>query len=67
LKTKKNRPIPINILKMKNKVKTKPREKKKNQKMTERLSYPNKKWNCKEANLEDLQERVDQCRDSSPT
>jgi hypothetical protein len=51
--TKKNKPIPINKSKMKNKVKTKPREKKKNQKMTERPSYPNKKRNRKEANLED--------------
>jgi hypothetical protein len=35
---------------MKNKVKTKPREKKKNQKTTERPSYPNKKQNHKETN-----------------
>jgi hypothetical protein len=67
LKTKENKPIPINLSKMKNKVKTKKREKKKNQKMTERPSYPNKKRNCKEANLEDLQERADQCQDLSPT
>jgi hypothetical protein len=67
LKTKENKPIPINISKMKNKAQTKPREKKKNQKLTEQLSYPNKKRNCKEVNLEDLQERADQCRDSSPT
>jgi hypothetical protein len=36
-------------------------KKKKNQKTTERPSYPNKKRNRKEANLEDLQERADQC------
>jgi hypothetical protein len=52
LKTKENKPIPINISKMKNKAQTKPREKKKNQKTTERPSYPNKKRNRKEANLE---------------
>jgi hypothetical protein len=67
LKTKENKPIRINISKMKNKAQTKPREKKKNQKTTERPSYPNKKRNCKEANLEDLQERADQCQDLSPT
>jgi hypothetical protein len=67
LKTKENKPIPINILKMKNKVKTKLREKKKNQKTTERPSYLNKKRNRKEANLEDLQERADKCQDLSLT
>jgi hypothetical protein len=50
LKTKENRPIPINILKMKTKAMMKPREKKKKQKTTEPPSYPNKKRNCKEAN-----------------
>jgi hypothetical protein len=41
--------------------------KKKNQNTTERPLYPNKRRNCKEANLEDLQERADQCQDSSLT
>jgi hypothetical protein len=67
LKTKENKPIAINILKMKNKAQTKPREKKKNKKTTERPSYPNRKWNRKEATLEDLQERANQCRDLSLT
>jgi hypothetical protein len=61
LKTKENKPIPTNIEKIKDKAKMKPREKKKNQKTTEPPSYPNKKRTCKEANLEDLQERAGQC------
>jgi hypothetical protein len=36
-------------------------------KTTERPSYPNKKRNCKEANLEDMQERANRCQDSSLT
>jgi hypothetical protein len=71
LKTKGNKSIPTNIIKMNMKMKTKakmkPRERKKNQKTTERPLDLNKKRNCKEANLEDLQERADQCRDSSLT
>jgi hypothetical protein len=35
------------------------------QKMMELLSYPNKNQTCKEVNLEDLQERADQCQDSN--
>jgi hypothetical protein len=64
LKTKGNKPIPTNIMKIKTKAKMKPR-KRKNQKMIERPLYPNKRRNLKEANLEDLQERANQCQDVS--
>jgi hypothetical protein len=67
IEDKKNKAIPTNIEKMKDKAKMKPREKKKNQKTMEWPSYANKKRTLKEANLKDLQERADHCRDSSLT
>jgi hypothetical protein len=55
LKINGNKPIPTNIVKMKNKATMKPREKKNNQMTTQMQSYQNKKPAHKEVNLEDPQ------------
>jgi hypothetical protein len=66
LKINRNKPIPTNIAKMKNKAKMKPKRTM-NQMTTQMQSFWNKEPNHKEVNQEDLLGRADPCRDSNLT